>query len=54
MMRGLLLVTRLLAMLATLLGVSLMVFLLMQAIPGDPVDAMLGERASGADPRSLH
>jgi peptide/nickel transport system permease protein len=53
MMRGLLLVTRLLAMLATLLGVSLMVFLLMQAIPGDPVDAMLGERASGADRSAL-
>lgn len=47
------LAARLSAMLITLFGVSLLVFLMMQAIPGDPVDAMLGEQASGADRTAL-
>ncbi len=47
------LAARLFAMLVTLFGVSLLVFLMMQAIPGDPVDAMLGEQASGADRTAL-
>jgi peptide/nickel transport system permease protein len=39
---------RLLASLSAVLGVSLLVFLLVHLIPGDPIDNLLGERA---DPR---
>jgi ABC-type dipeptide/oligopeptide/nickel transport system permease component len=39
--------------LLTILGVSLAVFLLRHAVPGDPVDAMLGEQASEADREAL-
>lgn len=35
--------------LAAIAGVSLLVFALRHAVPGDPVDAMLGEQASAAD-----
>lgn len=44
---------RLLAALAVVFGVSLLVFLLVHAVPGDPVDAMLGEYASVADRDAL-
>ena len=39
--------------LLTLAGISLGVFLLVHAIPGDPVDVMLGERAAAADREAL-
>jgi len=40
---------RLLALIPVLLGVSLVVFLLIRMIPGDPVIIMLGERARAED-----
>ncbi len=40
---------RTLGALVALLGVSLAVFALRHAVPGDPVDAMLGEQATEAD-----
>jgi ABC-type dipeptide/oligopeptide/nickel transport system permease component len=40
---------RLLGALVALVGVSLVVFALRHAVPGDPVDAMLGEQATPAD-----
>jgi peptide/nickel transport system permease protein len=50
-------VSRLLARLAstagTLLAVLVTVFLLVRVLPGDPVEVMLGERASGADRAAL-
>lgn len=49
--------SRLLARLAstagTLLAVLVTVFLLVRVLPGDPVEVMLGERASGADRAAL-
>ncbi len=39
--------------LTAILGVSLAVFALRHAVPGDPVDAMLGEQASEADREDL-
>ncbi len=39
--------------LLTIVGVSLAVFFLRHAVPGDPVDAMLGEQASEADREEL-
>jgi ABC-type dipeptide/oligopeptide/nickel transport system permease component len=39
--------------LLTIIGVSLAVFLLRHAVPGDPVDAMLGEQATEADREAL-
>lgn len=38
---------------AVALGVSLMVFLLLHCVPGDPVDVMLGEYAGAADRLAL-
>lgn len=38
---------------AAVLGVSLAVFALRHAVPGDPVDAMLGEQATEADREAL-
>jgi peptide/nickel transport system permease protein len=40
---------RLLSSLAAVLGVSVLVFLLVHLIPGDPVDNLLGERADAVD-----
>jgi peptide/nickel transport system permease protein len=40
---------RLLASLSAIFGVSVLVFLLVHLIPGDPVDNLLGERADAAD-----
>lgn len=37
----------------TVLAVLVTVFLLVRVLPGDPVDVMLGERASGADRAAL-
>ncbi len=37
---------RLLLFIPTLLGITLITFILMQYMPGDPVTAMVGERAS--------
>jgi peptide/nickel transport system permease protein len=37
---------RLLLFIPTLLGITLITFILMQSLPGDPVTAMVGERAS--------
>lgn len=47
------LVRRLLGALVVVLGVSCLVFLLIQLVPGDPVEVMLGESASGADRAAL-
>ena len=44
---------RLLLLLPTLFGALSLVFLLVHAIPGDPVEVMLGETASGADKQEL-
>jgi len=44
---------RLLAGMGSLLAISLVVFALLHMIPGDPVEAMLGEQASAADRESL-
>jgi len=46
-------VHRILAAIPTALGVATMVFLLLHAIPGDPVDVMLGETAARADRAEL-
>jgi peptide/nickel transport system permease protein len=46
-------VSRLLAALFVLVGVSLVVFLLIHVIPGDPVEVMLGEHAAPADSAAL-
>jgi peptide/nickel transport system permease protein len=40
---------RLVSSLVAVLGVSLLVFLLVHLIPGDPVDNLLGERADAVD-----
>jgi peptide/nickel transport system permease protein len=47
------LIQRLLLLLPTLFGALTLVFLLIHLIPGDPVDVMLGETASGADKEEL-
>ncbi|MDQ7012134.1 MAG: ABC transporter permease, partial [Mariprofundaceae bacterium] len=44
---------RLLQALPTLLGVATLVFLLLHLVPGDPVDALLGETALPADREQL-
>jgi len=38
---------------ATIFGISVLVFCLVHVIPGDPVDALLGERATNADRAGL-
>jgi ABC-type dipeptide/oligopeptide/nickel transport system permease component len=43
---GRFLLTRLLLFVPTLLGITLITFVLMQALPGDPVAGMAGERAT--------
>jgi peptide/nickel transport system permease protein len=48
-----LLASRIAAAAATILVLSLLVFLLIHLIPGDPVEAMLGEQASAADRAAL-
>ncbi len=45
--------SRLGAALAVVLGVCTLVFLLIHLVPGDPVEAMLGERAQAADRAAL-
>lgn len=44
---------RLLSVVPTLLGVSVLVFAFLHAVPGDPVEIMLGESASAPDVASL-
>lgn len=44
---------RLLLLLPTLLGAITLVFFLLHLVPGDPVEVMLGETASGADKEEL-
>jgi peptide/nickel transport system permease protein len=44
---------RLLLLFPTLLGTVTVVFLLIHAVPGDPVEVMLGETAASADKESL-
>ena len=44
---------RLLLLLPTLLGALTLVFVLIHLIPGDPVEVMLGETATGADKQEL-
>lgn len=44
---------RLAAMLPTAFGVATLVFFLLHAVPGDPVDLMLGESAQVADKEAL-
>jgi peptide/nickel transport system permease protein len=46
-------IKRLLLLLPTLFGALSLVFLLVHLIPGDPVEVMLGETASGADKEEL-
>ena len=47
------LIRRLAGALVVVLGVSCLVFLLIQLVPGDPVEVMLGESASSADRAAL-
>ena len=46
-------VRRLLLVLPTLLGVATLVFFFIHLLPGDPVDAMLGEHAAAVDRAAL-
>jgi peptide/nickel transport system permease protein len=48
-----LLVRRLLLLLPTMLGAATIVFALLRAVPGDPVEIMLGESAAPADAAAL-
>jgi peptide/nickel transport system permease protein len=48
-MRGSFLGRRLLSSLSAVFGVSVLVFLLVHLIPGDPIDNLLGERADPVD-----
>lgn len=48
-----LLLTRLVSALVVVLGVCTLVFLLIHLVPGDPVEAMLGENAQVADREAL-
>jgi len=48
-----LLMARLLQAIPTLLGVATLVFLLLHLVPGDPVDALLGETALTADREAM-
>ena len=47
------LLRRLLLLIPTILGVTLVVFLMMRFIPGDPVTNMMGENYSEEDARQL-
>jgi len=48
-----LIVRRLLLLVPTMLGAATIVFALLRAVPGDPVEIMLGESASAADAAAL-
>ncbi|NWF37641.1 ABC transporter permease [Mariprofundus sp. NF] len=52
-MFGRIMATRLLQAIPTLLGVATLVFFLLHLVPGDPVDALLGETAMQADREAL-
>jgi len=52
-MFGQIVFTRTLQAIPTLLGVATMVFFLLHLVPGDPVDALLGETAMPADREAL-
>ncbi|MDQ6998923.1 MAG: ABC transporter permease [Mariprofundus sp.] len=52
-MFGQIVFTRTLQAIPTLLGVATMVFFLLHMVPGDPVDALLGETAMPADREAL-
>ncbi|MFQ5582131.1 MAG: ABC transporter permease [Mariprofundaceae bacterium] len=52
-MLGRIVLARLLQALPTLLGVATLVFMLLHLVPGDPVDALLGETAMAADREQL-
>lgn len=52
-MFGSIMMSRLLQALPTLLGVATLVFFLLHLVPGDPVDALLGETALAADREAL-
>ena len=47
------LMRRLLLLIPTMIGVTLIVFLMMRVIPGDPVANMMGEAYSEADAQQL-
>lgn len=47
------LIRRLIVLVPTVLGVATLVFVLLHAMPGDPVDVMLGESATPADREAL-
>lgn len=52
-MFGRIVFSRVLQAIPTLLGVATLVFLLLHLVPGDPVDALLGETAMAADREAL-
>jgi len=52
-MFGQIILTRILQAIPTLLGVATLVFFLLHLVPGDPVDALLGETAMPADREAL-
>lgn len=52
-MLGRIFIAKLLQALPTLLGVVTLVFFLLHLVPGDPVDALLGETAMAADREAL-
>jgi len=52
-MFGQIICTRILQAIPTLLGVATLVFFLLHLVPGDPVDALLGETAMPADREAL-
>jgi peptide/nickel transport system permease protein len=52
-MFGRIILTRVLQAIPTLLGVATLVFFLLHLVPGDPVDALLGETAMPADREAL-
>ena len=47
------LISRIASAILVLLGVSCIVFLMVHMVPGDPVEVMLGEYATGADREAL-
>ena len=47
------LIRRIASIIPTVFGVLLLTFLLVHLVPGDPVEVMLGESASGADRQAL-